>query len=411
MLTRRALVAAAAATPLLPRVARAADDMTIDGTWSASGTVYFDTLTINGTLSVLPLGAGASGSGKLEVIANKIIVNQGGQIDADGAGYAGVDGAAGACSQLATACARRGSAPGQPGGGGGFVGPGTNGATVNASGVCTDLGNAALGGALVFNPTTLALDLGSAGGASNLGTGTTGAPGGAGGGYIQLTAVTIQVDGSVHANGVSPDSPHYGGVGPGGGSGGVIEITATTLEGTGTLAVNGGNGAHGVGFPPSGPANYGGSGSGGVILVHLPPNAPNTVTLSVTGGQAGSCAAAPAGTVQFDTLSTSCLDGASCPAGQVCTPADGGAVCLAPPSTSSSSSSTTSSGKADPPVYIDYGGGCSVERVQGVEGGATTRRSPGRAGFAVALAVALGVRLRKRSRNPRRMRGAPRLRP
>ncbi len=70
----------------------------------------------------------------------------------------------------------------------------------------------------------------------------------AGGGSVQMTAVTLDLEGSISANGLSGASE-----GSGGGSGGSIQLTVTTLTGAGTISANGG-----AGFLP-----YSGGGGGG----------------------------------------------------------------------------------------------------------------------------------------------------
>ena len=76
--------------------------------------------------------------------------------------------------------------------------------------------------------------------------------GGAGGGAIQLTVTgTLQVDGTISANGGNGS-----GTGGGGGSGGSIWLTVGTLSGGGAITANGGSGVDSVG----------GGGGGGIHL-------------------------------------------------------------------------------------------------------------------------------------------------
>ena len=77
--------------------------------------------------------------------------------------------------------------------------------------------------------------------------------GGGGGGVIRLTVTgTLQMDGTISANGGNGSS--YGG---GGGSGGSIWLTVGTLSGAGSITANGGSGANSVG----------GGGGGGIIYI------------------------------------------------------------------------------------------------------------------------------------------------
>jgi hypothetical protein len=242
----------------------------------------------------------------------------------------------------------------------------------------------------------MTLDLGSAGGASNLANPMLTA-GAAGGGGIQLFAAVVQIDGTISANGA--DANPFNGVGPGGGSGGAIEITAAKLMGAGTLSVKGGKGAHGAGVPGVLPANNGGGGSGGVVVLHLPSGATSPLTVVASGGATGDCTTLPgaAGGGAMGALQGNCVDvdgdgytssqcgGMDCDdsdpaihpgaaeicngkddncsgekdeapnnctdAGEVCQAVDGGAMCAAPPSDGGTGGSSA-------PTYIQYGGGC-----------------------------------------------------
>jgi hypothetical protein len=115
------------------------------------------------------------------------------------------------------------------------------------------------------NPNSL--DFGSGGGGS-----FPSAPGGSGGGVLSLSIYgTLQVDGTISANGGNGS-----GTGGGGGSGGGIAITTTTIAGNGAILANGGNGA----------ASYGGGGGGGRISVNCTSNTFTGTFLAAGGGGA-----------------------------------------------------------------------------------------------------------------------------
>jgi len=80
--------------------------------------------------------------------------------------------------------------------------------------------------------------------------------GGTGGGLVQITAKSAQLDGAIEANGGDSDG------GGGGGSGGGILLNVGTLSGAGTIAANGGAGSGGLG----------GGGGGGRIAIYCTSN-------------------------------------------------------------------------------------------------------------------------------------------
>ena len=124
--------------------------------------------------------------------------------------------------------------------------------------------------------------------------------GGAGGGAIQLTVTgTLQVDGTISANGGNGS-----GTGGGGGSGGSIWLTVGTLSGGGAITANGGSGVDRVGGGGGGgiiyiPCNnnffagnasaYGGGGAnwGGAGTVLIQPKGQNGQLILDNGGHAG----------------------------------------------------------------------------------------------------------------------------
>ena len=142
-----------------------------------------------------------------------------------------------------------GTNSGGQGGGGGFGGSGGN-------------GDAA--GGPSYGSITQPTDLGSGGG-----YGYYGSYGGAGGGSIRLVVSgTLQIDGSLSANGNS--ASYYN---SGGGSGGSIYITAGTLAGSGTITSNGG-----------GVYSGGGGGAGGRIAIYTTSNNFPITSVSAAGG-------------------------------------------------------------------------------------------------------------------------------
>jgi hypothetical protein len=402
---RLAPAGALVAALLLPGAAHAAKNpsKTVTASESLGGVHAYDNFTIaaGAVVTVLPYTSGQAGSGWLTITANTITID--GSIVADGGGYVGVAGMPGGCSPISVKCAAAGSATGDPGGGGGFYGAGANGASENAMGVCTDLMGAAQGGAAFFSMATMMLDLGSAGGAAN-NSGTI-APGYAGGGGIRLSAGLVVINGTVSANGAgTPGGSYHGGVAPGGGSGGAIEITAAQLMGTGTLSVKGGDGAHGAGATPA-PANDGGGGSGGTVLLHLPAGMANPFTVVATGGKTGNCTGlagtngsavvVPLGATCVDLdgdgfPSVSCAGGTDCDdtdpdihpgAAEICNGIDDncsgkideapndctakGEVCFNPPGDAGASHCIVVmdggvSDGGDLPTFIEFGGGCAL---------------------------------------------------
>jgi hypothetical protein len=276
----------------------------------------YETVTVmgNGVLTVGPYTVGDAGTavttGWLSIQANTITVMSGGTIIADGAGYMGVAGGTGQALAGSNGGGNEGMSMGLPGGGGGYFAPGATGITAPCSPA-----SGATGGAAFFDMTTMALSLGSAGGAAN--SGVSFDAGANGGGGIELMAAKIQIDGTVSANGAAPPNAANG-AGPGGGSGGSIHLLTASLTGTGTLSVAGSNGAVGPGISTNVPpilANNGGGGSGGVILLSMPAPAtlPASLTANVAGGTTGSCTGGGTGMVVS----------APFPAGVVCVDADG----------------------------------------------------------------------------------------
>jgi hypothetical protein len=418
-----------AASLLVSATASASNDGEIKVSQSLDGTQFYNKFTVRAgaTLSVTSLASG-TGSGRLEIRANTIIVEAGAAIDATGAGFGGVDVANGNAAAGSNGGGGKGSMFGFPGGGGGFFTAGDNGTSEGTPGTCAALPGSP-GGAAFF-ATLMMPEFGSAGGAANSSS-SIASKGGAGGGIIILAAAKVTIDGTVQANGAkAPMAP--GGVGPGGGSGGSILITAATLAGAGTISVVGGNGVHGPGSPnPANPINpnNGGGGGSGVVILQL-PNAASTGTLTfkIQNGSTGDCPGSPVpGTPVLQPLSTNCVDidkdgvpsnqcgGMDCDdaddkikpgAPETCDGHDNnckdgvdeqvdGEPALCPPG--SACMSGTCSAIADagsdagpvvdagaPPDHVEFGGGCALPPGLPAEGGAAAALALGALAFSRA---------------------------
>jgi hypothetical protein len=176
-------------------------------------------------------------------------VQRGGGIIADAGGYAGNQGSgAGAYSESS-----HGYPTGAGGSHGGYGGMGASGALAGS-----------VTGSLLQSS-----DSGSGGGCPYLPYSQS-----AGGGVIHLSVVgTLDVDGTISANGATPSSE-----GCGGGAGGSISLTARQLTGAGVISANGG----------SGNLPYGGGGGGGLVAVRYTGGLNSnlfTGTVSAHGGQ------------------------------------------------------------------------------------------------------------------------------
>lgn len=112
------------------------------------------------------------------------------------------------------------------------------------------------------NPDLLPLVGGSGGSGGNAYSALGGSGGGGGGGALLIAVSgTLQVSGSIYANGGNGgsvgNSSNTGGVPGSGGSGGAIRLVATTLSGNGAISAAGGSGGR---WPDSNPNPYGGAG-------------------------------------------------------------------------------------------------------------------------------------------------------
>lgn len=155
---------------------------------------------------------------------------------------------------------------GAGGGGGGFGIGGNVGGTIGGS-----YSTGGAGGGAYGNVNLLPM-IGGSGGGGGCGTiSYVGSSGGGGGGAIVIaTSGTINVTGSITANGGAGASYGwccytYNGAG-GGGSGGAIRLLANIIKGEGTISANGGSGGTG------GYAGYGNGGNGGAGRIRLETN-------------------------------------------------------------------------------------------------------------------------------------------
>ncbi|MEA2195645.1 MAG: hypothetical protein QOG42_2088, partial [Solirubrobacteraceae bacterium] len=141
------------------------------------------------------------------------------------------------------------------GGGGGAFGADQSGAgggygTTGSPGT-TEPGHPLIPGGLTYgDPSLSTVYLGSGGGSSGSTSTHYGAPGGVGGGALDMAAGAIRVTGRVLANGQDGLSVLQGDTinirGGGGGSGGSIRLSASTIDvGTGLVNANGGGGGQG----------------------------------------------------------------------------------------------------------------------------------------------------------------------
>jgi hypothetical protein len=197
-----------------------------------------------GRLCAVPTPPQAPSS--LMLIVTNAVIQSGGSLSLDGAGYgakAGLNAGGTYTFNQATT--------GGGGGGGGYGGAGTN--------------SQAWGGI----PSRDSSDMPSSSGGGGGGTISSTNVGGAGGGELRLVVFgTLQLDGSLSADGLPAN--YYGG---GGGGGGSIHLTAGTLAGAGAFSANGGNG-----LLPGGSG-----GGGGRIAIHCDTNH-FTGTFAAAGG-------------------------------------------------------------------------------------------------------------------------------
>ncbi len=418
------LVLGPLAVVAVPRAAFASGDLVIDTKgFALDGDQSFRTITVKkgGVLGVIPV---SKGKGWLHLRANRIVIEAGGVITADAAGYAGKEG-------------KDGDGPGagktpagvpqdaKPGGGGAHSADG--GAGVAVAPTCAIVGGA---GGLKYglpsdpNPANW---LGSAGGGALAVSG--GTRGGNGGGAVLIEAASVTLEGTVLADGEDglPASS-------GGGAGGLVAIHAFDLV-VGAAAKVSATGGRGGGEVTA--KVFGGGGGGGYVTLEAPP--PKVpLAPDVAGGSAGLGCSDPAqgaggiGLVTLLGATATCfdLDGDGHPAvecgGDDCDDVDGaihpgqkeicdgvdndcsGKVddgtpvslcgvslvctageCVAPPDAGTDAAPPPPSGDdSSPPDHLQFTGGCALRG-----GGAT---GPGAALLALLGALALRRRVRRR---------------
>ena len=282
---------------------------TIDGASETLGGSYsYDELRVinGGTLYV------QDGS-KLTVNANSIYVDSTSSINADQSGYTGGSGGAhgggqtgrggggGSGSGAGFTGGNDGSTGCSAGGGGGGAGYGGYGGQGGQGGRDTDHNGGAGGndGGPYGSNSARSVELGSgAGGGGGAGdwSGSDGTSGSRGGGALHLDASgTINIDGSVTANG-GPGGDggddgggcdsNGGGGGGGGASGGGILIDGNDVQISGTLSAQGGNGGSGgSGMTDNG--NNGQDGGGGRIKVFYGSLDDSSANYNVNGHDSG----------------------------------------------------------------------------------------------------------------------------
>jgi hypothetical protein len=248
------------------------------------GEYYFGqfSVTNNSILSV---------EGRLTLHAMNILIENGSQITVDGKGYAGGSGnnpgykGSGKGGGIGGNTSENSREGGYGGGGGGCGGPGGDGGNnSNSGGIASQLNDL----------------LGSGGGGGGDWRApnekivlSTGGHGGAGGGYIQLDASTIDIRGTISTNGSDGEGSeqhkgdYFFGGGGGGGSGGMVIIIGNSVNITGMLYAVGGDGGDNDHF-----GTGGGGGGGGEIRVFydssLFPSDVNTTHCNVRYGVGGS---------------------------------------------------------------------------------------------------------------------------
>lgn len=233
-------------------------DLVVDGVSYdlAEGSYEYDDIeVINGGELVI--------NGLVILEANSFYLEAGSTVNGDEAGGAGgTSGSSGVGTGAGTGSSTGGAGGGSHGGTGGTGGydsgdsPGVGGATYGDTG-------------------STSIDSGSGGG-----SGTSGGTGAAGGGAIFVYARDISCDGDISMNGGTGIGSGRSG---GGGSGGGILLVGESVEVTGTLMADGGDGGSGTSTANDG----GGGGGGGRIKLFSELPLVITGSYSVTGGAGG----------------------------------------------------------------------------------------------------------------------------
>lgn len=189
-----------------------------------------DVVLQNDAVLTHPLTTAATVYGLNLDISGALIIDGTSRIDASGRGY---------LPNRTTGNATTGASQNNNGGShGGDAGPGNTGGTVAAT-----YGN-------LFDPQE------PGGGSGTYDNGSSG------GGLLRLKAGSVQLAGSILANGASGVSDYYGN-GAGGGAGGGIRLETGNISGIGLITANGGNAVHSPYYN-----RRGGNGGGGRIAVY-----------------------------------------------------------------------------------------------------------------------------------------------
>ena len=219
----------------------------------SSGLVFVPTKASMGEVAVLSGGTLSHPAGQAGfhlTVAGDLTVAVGGAVNVNAQGQAAVTGTG------------RGVTTNYVGGGAGYGGTGGGGGVMGVAAAGMSYGS-------IDEP----VDLGSGGGSTLLDP----AAGGKGGGAIHLTVGgTLDLNGTLTANGMAGGMAGYSGAG--GGSGGSIYVTAGVLTGTGTIFAKGG-----AGGGTTGGGGVGGGGAGGRIALHVGTNS-FIGAASATGG-------------------------------------------------------------------------------------------------------------------------------
>ena len=224
------------------------------------GDLVLRSLTINSnSWYATPASAGGfAPGGSFTVTATNVTIQLGGGIKSDGVSIAPYPSGGGAGNPLGIG--------GGGGGGAGFGGAGSTNTVPGGFATSSSFSNPA-----------------SPGGMGGAGSG----PGGFGGGRLSLTVPgTLQLDGKISANGLSPS-----GFNAGGGGGGSILLSAGKITGAGSISANGGAAAPGVG----------GGGGGGAIALFTDTNL-FSGSISAFGGAGTNSGGA--GTIYFANVTT-----------------------------------------------------------------------------------------------------------
>ncbi|MBI3182149.1 MAG: PKD domain-containing protein [Myxococcales bacterium] len=226
---------------------------------TVQGTLNLDAaLTVNGNMTVVNGGLVTHSRGNTAssiTVSGTLTVDSGGLIDVTGKGLLG------------------GNAAGNPYGCTGATIDPASGLQVGGAGAYTGGSYGGFGGrgfTQVYGSQDNPFQLGGGGGCGDCGH-----VAGNGGGRLQITAGTLQLDGAIRANGANPVNTGCGNW-PGAGAGGTINLTLTNFSGAGSLSAVGGNSGY-----------QSGGGGGGRIRVSVSGTRSFTGPINAAGGGGG----------------------------------------------------------------------------------------------------------------------------